>query len=292
MPRNTVLENAANDVRSKVVELELLLKNEANSGKCILVLEGPDDQLFYAKYVDNKNVIFSIAKGCYYMPELLSQSQQNTVLKDCVIGIKDADFDHVLGKEYGLDNLFLTDTHDWETMTMTEDGEIAVACEALGKTEEGLFLRVMSDIAIYSYIRLYNLVEICEKSLDGILFRDFSFPQIYDGNNLSELSTCIECLKRHGNNASLSFFPSVESVREFVERCPKYDLYQISCGHDIIHGIICRLSFILGHSPEIGHRDIPRILRAAYTKQRFMATRLFVSIETWAKGHGKIVWAA
>ena len=131
---------------SKVKEISMMLSTDENKEKNMVLVEGPDDKTFYAYYVSENDVVFNVLKGCYYMPTILALVNKDTSLRDRVIGIKDADFDRVTGKTYSQPNLFLTDTHDWETMTLTEESEHNVAIEALNRSEKGLFGKVMKAV--------------------------------------------------------------------------------------------------------------------------------------------------
>ncbi len=135
MARNTVTTSIENKPLSKVTEIKMMLSTEANKNKRIMLVEGADDKKFYGFFIDDANIEINVLDSCYYMPDILSLSNADSALKDKVIGIKDADFDHITGKTYAMNNLFMTDTHDWETMVITEACECRVSMEGLERKE-------------------------------------------------------------------------------------------------------------------------------------------------------------
>lgn len=292
MTGNTVTAGVANIPGSKVAEMRMMLSTDANKGKRMALVEGADDRKFYKRFVSDSHIVINVLEGCFYMPDILSLSNQSVALKDKVIGIKDADFDHITGKQYGLDNLFTTDTHDWETMVMTSECEKNVAIEALDRKEDCLFEQVMKDLTDYSYLKLYNTVEVCGKGLDGILFKGFTLSNIYDGSAPCSIDVALNAVKSHGNNARLAHFPKKEDIANIKQSFSGLDFKQLSCGHDVIHGVVCRLTHLRGCSPTIGYSDIEMLFRTSCTNDFFKTTNLYRQVEAWSQAHNTVVWAA
>lgn len=277
---------------SKVKEIHMMLSTDENKEKNLILVEGPDDKTFYAHYVNEDHIVFNVLMSCHYMSTILTMVNKDATLCKRVIGIRDADFDRITGKEYNIPNMFLTDTHDWETMTMTVDSEHNVAIEALDRSEKGLFSKVMNDLISYSYLKLYNQVEICEKSLEGISFKDFSIRKIYDGNTACKTEDCIREVRNHNNNSRHTHFPDIADVDRIKTVYPSPDLFQFTCGHDIVHGVVQRLIYCKGSSTEVGVKEVSRILRTSFRKEMFEQTNLYKAVLSWAKTNGTVVWAA
>lgn len=292
MSSNTVTNVVKNLPASKVKEISMILSTEENKDKNLILVEGPDDKTFYAHYVSEDHIVINVLTGCFYMPTILAMINSDANLCNRVIGIKDADFDRVTGKTYGLPNMFLTDTHDWETMTLTEESEQKVAIEALNRRENGLFFKVMKDLIPFSYLRLYNQVEICDKSLEGISFKNFSIKKIYDGNNACNTDDCLREVSNHNNNSRHKHFPNKADIDKIMIAYPSPDLLQFTCGHDVVHGVVQRLIICKGNSTEVGDKEVSRILRTSFRKEMFEQTNLYKAVLSWAKTNGTVVWAA
>ena len=269
-----------------------MLSSEENKGKNVMLVEGPDDKTFYAHYVSEEHIVFSVLKGCYYMAQILTLVNKDASLCDRVIGIKDADFDRMRGKTYHLPNMFLTDTHDWETMTLTEESEQNIAIEALNRSEKGLFKKVMNDLVIFSYLRFYNQVEICEQNLQGISFEDFSMQKIYDGDTACTTEDCLREVRKHNNNSRHAHFPECADLDRIMAAYPSPDLLQFTCGHDLVSGVVQRLICCKGCSTDVGEKEVSRILRTSFRKELFGQTQLYKSVAAWAESHRTVVWAA
>lgn len=292
MGRSTVTDFESTIPGVKLTEIKQLLSHDANEGKTVMLVEGPDDRTFYVRYVSEPHVEVFVLNTCHFMSDILRQAKNDVVLSERVIGIKDADFDRILGKEYHLDNLFLTDTHDWETMTQTVESERNVTIEALGRTEIGVFTKVMNDLKNYSYVKLYNIVEICNKGKEGINFQDFSISNIYDGENECEIECCLDKVKNHNNNARLAHFPGKAEIDGVKSVHPNPDLLQFSCGHDVIQGVVQRMIHLKGAGTDVGFKETARIFRTSFTADMFKATQLYRDIANWSLSHHAIVWAA
>lgn len=292
MAVSTVTASVADLPGAKVSELRMMLSTDANKDKRILLVEGLDDRKFYAHFVSHNHVVMNVLEGCYYMPQILTMTESLETLKDKVIGIKDADFDHIIGTKSTVSNLFVTDTHDWETMVMTEECENNVAIEALDRQETGLFIQVMNDLIDYSYVKLYNAVEVCGKNLDGIRFKGFTISTVYDGTNPCRKDVSLRELKNYGNNTSLGHFPTESDIDNLKLQFPSTNLYQLSCGHDVIHGVVCKLTHLKGCSPKIGYDAIEMLLRNSCTMDFFKTTQLYQTVANWAQERGAVIWAA
>lgn len=258
-----------------------------------MLVEGEDDKKFYEHFINDSYIVVNVLNGCYHMPQILDLVNKVKILTDRVIGIKDADFDNIVKKRYpSIDNLFVTDTHDWETMAMTQECENNILVEALDTKGIDLFNQVMNNLTNYSFIKLYNFTEICEKELDGILFKGFTLSKIYDGTNSCDIETCLNAVKNYGNNSRLGHFPLAHDIECFKQHYHHLNPRQLTCGHDIIHGIVCKLNSCLGKSPKIGYHIIEMLFRSSYTLDCFKTTLLYQSISTWAQEHKTIVWVA
>lgn len=292
MADSTVTDSIKKFPKAKVSELRMMLSTDANKDKHIMLIEGSDDRKFYGQFISDNHILMNVLDSCYYMHQILVMINSVDTLKDKVIGIKDADFDHITHKDYALDNLFVTDTHDWETMVIESKCENSISLEALDRKEVGLFEKVMKDLTDYSYIKLYNDVEICGNDLDGILFKGLSLERIYDGANSCRLDSCLSTVKSHGNNSRLTHFPTENDIERLKLCYSKMDLRQLTCGHDLIHGVVCRLQYLKGSSLNIGYNAIEMIFRVSCDLDYFKTTSLYHLVSSWAKKHGTVVWAA
>ena len=285
--KSTVLEGRT--AGASVFEVRLLLSTIQGSGKICVVVEGADDIKAYGGLFDNSKVTFHPTGSCALIPNTMDLVCQDVQLKDSVIGIKDADFDHLMGKMYNNSNLFLTDTHDIETLMLTERVEKKVCLEMSGKLCSGIKAKAMRILQPYSYLQYYNVKEILKnKGTGGLLFKGFK-PNIVEENAYHDW---YQAVKSHGNNASNDNYPSEEQLSHFIEENETDDLLNLTRGHDIVHlmGVLLHDSY-----PECRKNACEKIaeyIRVAYTLEDFRQTDLFKAIDAWSQERNISLWEA
>ena len=285
--KNTVLEGR--EVPACVEEIRLLLNNSLGCGKICVVVEGVDDVKAYGSLFDDLKVMFHPAGTCAIIPNTMDLVCQDVQLKDSVIGIKDADFDHLMGKEYHNDNLFLTDTHDVETLMLTERVEQRVCREMAGNSCPGIREKAMRILKPYSYIQYYNAKEILKnKGTGGLLFKGFK-PHIVEENAYHDW---YQAVKSHGNNASNENYPSEEQLSHFIEANETEDLLNLTRGHDIVHLIGVLLHNVYPACKNKSCGEIAGYIRVAYTFEEFQQTALFKAIDSWSQARNISLWVA
>ncbi len=289
MSKSTVTEGTK--LKSKVKELSMLLNNDINKKKCALIVEGPDDKKFYSIFTNSTSVVVYPAGGCPYLLEILNIIDNNQELRTKVLAIKDADFDYLEERTYDYDNLFMTDEHDWETMTMTDDSEKKIAIEFLDKESNGLFVQVMSDLSNYSYIRYYNDCAVRERNENGILFEGLKIKSFYDGSCAVDLRKVLDILKSHGNNDKLDVFPNVSTIKAFKYKHQVSNLRQLSRGHDVVDALGYHINSLAGKKINVNRDIISKMLRAGFSNHDFVATKLYKDIYQWSESHGYRIWA-
>ena len=179
MRGNTVLE--ATTLQDKKTEIIEMGYHEDSEGKVFILIEGTDDEKIYRHFLNEQKVIFYVTKNCLYVVELLRIFKTNPLHKNKIIGIKDADFDHMLHRSYpDLENLFLTDFHDIEMtiLSVSEEFESSLKAECCLQTTTPLVEKVAKDLKSLSYLRLYNEVTVADKELEGVKLDGINFNGI------------------------------------------------------------------------------------------------------------------
>lgn len=293
---NTVLE-AASDLVVKQTELIGMSNHEANEGKVFVLVEGPDDEIIYRTFIDKEKVKFYQTKNCLYIVELLRSLKNNSSFANRLIGIKDADFDHILNRSYpDLDNLFLTDNHDIE-MTMLshpKNFEDLLKSEYDLPAQTELVEKIMEDLKSLSYLRLYNEVEVSAKKsvgikLDGINFEAITFCDLYTGSDPVDMVRCLAYVKSKCNNARLTHFPTERMMNTFIVEYNNPDLKQLTRGHDFVYALQVRLKSLAGKDPW-GYKALCLMLRTKFTQEEFKTTSLYHDLAAWMTSRGLNLW--
>lgn len=290
---NTVLEE--NTDTAIVEDLRLQTNHELNVSKVFILVEGNDDKKVYQQFF-NEKVEFSIAGNCLKVVESMVLISQDLQLQNRVIGIKDADFDHLTRKESATPTLFLTDTHDAETLILTSCSVVRKICmEIIGKYEDSVMSMAIKNIFPLSFLRYYNEVKVLSMpDADGINFNGFKVSCNTRGEEKDE---CFWLAKvgEHGGNSTKKYFPSVETFKSFIKdnEIKNCDVMKFVNGHDLITSlriVIGNMEGITKSAQGYGDKDIVRLARAAYGKDDFTHTCLFKSIGHWANAHDVDIW--
>ena len=107
--------------QEKLNELRMDLPNPNNRGKTLVLVEGDSDIRLFRKLFDADHCkVENIPGGKFKLEDCVEELIRSYPL---VIGIRDADFEHLKSSSYSKSNMFLTDYHDIE-VTMLAQKEI------------------------------------------------------------------------------------------------------------------------------------------------------------------------
>lgn len=154
---NSVLAAYNDSTQARTNYIRGLFLNPVNDGKIILLVEGPDDCEFYRQYMDDSIVTFGVTDGHKWTQIILSNLNQ--IYHDRLAAINDADFCRLDGFPEGLsDNLFFTDSHDWEMSVISEDRTkvLATRYKLRNYSENDLHSQILDGLNNYSYVRWIN----------------------------------------------------------------------------------------------------------------------------------------
>lgn len=246
-------------------------------------------------FMDNSLIVaklfFFEAGGCSFTSQIVSHFNSSVNYKNRVIGIRDADFSHLTNYD-PIDNLFLTDTHDWETMAIKGTGSLQKVCLEMSMPyDPNLYSTIMEHLKPLSYIRLYNcLKQSSNARYNGINFKGLKLQYFYDGKEAIDLNKCLDKLKE--NNVNMSPFPNKDDIQQLYCQYGSVDLYQLTRGHDIVHAIQLKYCCLNKKNSNLGEKEISCILRTAYTYADFQQTKLYNDIDTWATSRGLNLWTS
>jgi hypothetical protein len=260
------------------------LRTQSKSKETILIFEGDIDQKFYNRFIDKESCLYFAPNGkgdAIHIFEILESYDLSGVLF-----IVDADFDRLEGKHQDKSNLFLTDTHDLETMILkspaldkllTEYGsiqKIKKIIETRGKDIRQILLEAGVQIG---YLRWVN-----EKDNLSLKFEGISFHEFIDENLLTlNLVKMIITVQNKSQRRDIK----VEDIQERLSQLsnPDHDSWDVCCGHDLV----CILSFGLrkalgtNNANAVTPEHIELDLRLSYEEAFFFDTQLYKSLRVW-----------
>ena len=279
---NTVLEETEAEILVAGIRLNI---QHPNHKEVIIVVEGEDDEKALKKFFNVQAVEFTCATNCSIVKDAMLIVSTDKQLKDCVIGIKDADFDHIKKISHNIANLMLTDTHDMETMMLTSKVCKCIGWETIKEEYPNLSFDAMTSLKNLSYLRYYNDKMIFtggDSTEDGISFKKTKICKLIPNNQPVSVEEVLKHVKEKGNSNKTSF-PDLNTMNQFIQQNPIDDgeLFLFTNGHDLVSAIRNILHSKGRKAKEYSEIAIAGLIRAYFDKEEFEKTKLYKSIDDW-----------
>lgn len=275
---NTVLEETEAEILVARIRLNI---QHPNHKEVIIVVEGEDDEKALKKFFNMKAVEFTCATSCSIVKDVMIIVSTDKQLKDCVIGIKDADFDHIKKISHEISNLMVTDTHDIETMMLTPRVCRRICLETINREYQNLSSQAMSSLKNLSYLRYYNdkmILNGGNPDKKGINFRGVIIADVASVS----VRDVLQHVKAKGNSNKTSF-PDLNAMNLFINQNPidNKDLVLFTNGHDLVHAIQYILHSQNQAARAYSDKNIATMIRMSYSKEEFEKTNLHKDIDNW-----------
>lgn len=254
-------------------EIKSLLNHPDASARMLVLIEGPDDTALYSRILDMSRVRVRHTEGCSFMEEVLGRFNTDHDRKMCAI--RDADFDHLNNNSPPFPNMFFTDTHDWETMTITPVRENAIMTKYRipEHRQQDIVDDAYANIMNLSYIKWYH--SIVKDQGNGLDFGK-SAMEHYWGKSPGE---CLDHLYRSQSSDDKVVITEGDIVN-FRKANPSPDPRQLHVGHDLLHSLSYSMKKY-NKSLNIRHKDMTRMLYDSYTAEEFHMTALYASLAAY-----------
>jgi hypothetical protein len=249
-----------------------------------LIVEGDTDARFYKHIADLGKCRIRIALNRENAIQIVTILQGDNF--SGFLAIVDADFDTLEGKVFISSNIFLTDTHDIETMILKSPALEKLLSEMGSETKLAEFVKVrgkdlrealLEEGLHPGYLRWVSLRHGHALKFEGLNYRAFT-----DHLALTiDQSKLIETIKNHSQKLQLSDQELQRQIEAISEET--HDKWHVCCGHDLICILSVGLHKAIGSYDwkEIKPEIIERSLRLAYESAWFRDTRLYASIKAW-----------
>jgi hypothetical protein len=256
-----------------------------------VIVEGDTDQRFFNRFVGENlcQVVSAYNKeNAIDILEILNNDRF-----DGVLAIVDADFWRIDGIECSRANLFLTDTHDLETMIlhspaleklMSEFGSVDKIDDLIKKRGKNV-RQVLLDAGIpIGYLRWISNKENFYLKFENLDFRKF----IDEKTLVINITNLIATVQNISDRRDLSREDIKNSIDQKLidNNC---DPWEVCCGHDLTSILSFGLRRAFGsHYTKVVSSDlIEKSLRLAYEEGYFLLTNLYKSLKAWEESNQK-----
>ena len=242
-----------------------------------LTVEGSTDRLFYRNLVDETQ--------CRIVPTIAGNSRKKraidilTILEKSdfpgILAIVDADFDRLDSIVYPSQNLFLTDTHDSETMMLRSSALERILAEYGSEDKIAALSQEVRTLLLKAGILMGHLRWISQQDGLNLTFEGIKFSKFLD-----EKSLILDEIKLIKTVQDKSQDWSLEFDRFAKQRCLDCDPWQVCCGHDLVEILAIGLQRVFGtvkKEPE----DLEKALRLTHRPQDFLETQLWQNLKEW-----------
>ena len=250
-----------------------------------LIVEGQTADLrVYKRLIDSEQVQVTPAHNKDNALAALALLEDTNFLG--VVAIVDADFWRLEGVEPTSPNLFITDTHDLETMLL-ESPSLDKLLDEFGSEEKITNFTVNSKMEVrqallaaarpIGYLRWASQRNNLSLTFEGIIFSRF-----IDRDTLHiDISELIREVKNKSRRHDLSESDLQDKIDELTDS--KHNSWDICCGHDLVGILSFGLYRVLGSNQrrEVEPEVLEKFLRAGYESTYFLSTQLYQSLRGW-----------
>ncbi len=257
-----------------------------------LLVEGDSDKKVYERFVEQLNCRLEICKGKPSSKErvisvlnILNQSNFSGI-----IGIIDADFDRLENIKYNNLNLFLTDTHDLETMLIKSPAFDKIIAEFGSEEKLKKFNQDLREILLESGKIIGYLRWISKEEKLNLTFQNIKFSKFINEKNLTIDQK--ELIKEVKNKSQYFSIKDDEFQQKLDHKISSNnDLWQVCCGHDLVNILAIALCKVIGNNNtnDVKSEIIERSLRLAYEENYFLQTNLYHNLKMWENNNQKFL---
>ncbi|MCD1293558.1 hypothetical protein CUJ83_00920 [Methanocella sp. CWC-04] len=267
---------------------------------CFLIVEGTSDALFFRQFVDEKDCKILVAGGKYHVIEALRKIDGDDEKR--VIGIVDSDYSRLDGESLEMPNLFMTDTHDLETLI--------IRSQALNK----FLIQYASYTKLNSFVVRYDRTSQQEPDIRHILvnsgkylgyfvwlnqrkgwnfdFSDIDYGRFVDAETLRiDSNRMVEHVVSRCNGKRRYYIDEVENslFKMIRSKGGEDDLWQVCRGHDLVEILLIGIKRIFGYDGAKdlvnSREDVERNLRLSFGVIHLVSTSLYASLREWERNN-------
>ena len=265
--------------RPTVKANEIRLKRQDHKG-CFLVVEGRDDRLFFEQFVDRDACSVTVASGKQDVAAVIQILKADHFAG--VVGVIDADFDHVEGTERVNDNLITLETVDLEALQIRSSALDRVLVELGVKKKIADFGKdvretLLSAALPIGCLRLHSL-----RTGMNLTFRGLKYAACIESKSLTiDVRSLVREVKNRSQRSDLQCQEVARKI-ETIQRSVG-DLWLVCYGADMVAILAIGLKSALGtnSAQAVAPELLRSCLRLAYQWSDLVNSQLGRDIREW-----------
>lgn len=270
------------DAVDKLNEMKLLLNHPSYKNNLLLLLEGETDIRLFRSLLKHERITLDSVDGKLDLINIVESLKSDGY--KAVIGICDADFDHILGLSRSREDrgVYITDVHDAEMM-MINSSAIQAFIDEYSNHENHQILSVEAKEAAINaactlgVLRLANAIKRFNLNFKGLNFKSFiNIDKLSVSVDLDQLA---QILIRRSPSLAEGVTEDVllNEHRSLVEE--RHQKAQLCCGHDVTNIIAMIYSQRWAAcTSNINSEKVEQALRIGYSFEEFSTTDLYQKI--------------
>jgi hypothetical protein len=263
---------------------EIRMTRSHHKGSFLIVEGKVADLRVYQRFID--------PEACQIIPAHGKDNAVNTlrILEydnfDGVLAVVDSDFWRLESKEPTSVNLFVTDTHDIETMILKasvvhrlldEFGSYAKIQNLTEKRGKSVYEMLLESGRPIGYLRWVS-----QQQGLALAFENLNFRRFVDDDTLAvDTDRLVQEVKNKSGRHDLQNEGLRTAIAEATD--DRHDPWDVCCGHDLVQIMSVGLRKSLGSNDanDVKPDLLEKILRIAYEFPHFSDTQLYVSLKAW-----------
>jgi hypothetical protein len=253
----------------------------------ILILEGDTDTRVYKRFIDETECMAVPANGKDNTIAVLDILKKDSFKG--ILAIVDADFWNIEKIKPDNVNILVTDTHDLETMILSNSMVMDKILSEFGSTNKMKNLpEPVISLVLDSALPIGLLRWLALPSRDNLpfIFRDLVFGNFIGETKLKiNIDKLLEEIKK--NSGNIEFV--VKTIKSKIKSLKKenHPPWQVCSGHDMVEILAIGFRSVFGNkkAKTLSAEILEGMLRISYEYSHFQVTLLYVSIRNWEKAN-------
>ncbi len=273
-----------NDITAQDIANEIRMTRSQFNGSFLIVEGETADLRVYGRLVDREICQIIPAHGKENAVNSLSILDGEEFVG--VLAIVDADFWRLDGKEPQTTNLFITDSHDLETMLLKSlaleklldefgsKGKMDRCVQKKGLNIRQLLLDIGRPLGYFRWIS--------QRDGHALTFAGVVYSKFVDRRTLSlHVPKMINTIKNKSGRHALDDNRLQNLINDAVDE--KHNLWDVCSGHDLVRILSIGLCQVLGSNKQdnVNPEMLEKFLRTGYETIYFYTTDLYKSLKNW-----------